>query len=627
MRPTIQLLGVAVSAATILGMFVQGCSANGSSGGYDGTGGAAGSGSEAGPDGQMLGCNSCSGDTFLPCDSNGMPLPEVNCWPQMCVTSLGCRDCQPGANTCLGNEVHECGLDGTPGALVQTCDLAAGQICSGGKCGTECELVGDSPSNMGCEFWAVDLPNTRGVDDAASDPWGVVLTNAGKATATAVIEINKAPPGQALDLEVVQTVEIPPGMLTQVTLPMREVTGYYPNYPDPPGPPMTQLSSHAFRIRSSSPLIAYQFNVFTNSYSNDASLLMPRNGLGKIYRVLGFPTANPKQLEMPGVPWIKGIPDHNCVTVVGVEPGTSVSVKVAHDIMGDGAGIPAAKAGDTVTATLGPFDVLNLCSYCEKMLCTGDMTGTIVMSSQPVAVFTSGERIIAPFTQDFPQPPGGVENNCCTDHLEEQVFPVTALGLQTLITRSPPRGSGWVEPDIIRFMGVATASHVKTNMQPPWNEFDIQPGQMIEGWAYTDTIVEATEPIIAGQILVSQGYTEDVIGDPALTFFPSVEQFRQDYVFLVPPSWTVNYFVLASETGNTISFDDGPMPGGCVTTPAGSIGGKSYESIRCEVPEGAHKVAGDKPFGITVYGYGPAGSYAYSGGANVREIYEPPPLK
>ena len=43
--------------------------------------------------------------------------------------------------------------------------------------------------------------------------------------------------------------------------------------------------------------------------------------------------------------------------------------------------------------------------------------------------------------------------------------------------------------------------------------------------------------------------------------------------------------------------------------------------------EGVRRVVGDKPFGLTAYGYGPAGSYAFVGGADVKPIYTPPPLK
>ena len=36
---------------------------------------------------------------------------------------------------------------------------------------------------------------------------------------------------------------------------------------------------------------------------------------------------------------------------------------------------------------------------------------------------------------------------------------------------------------------------------------------------------------------------------------------------------------------------------------------------------------GDKAFGIAAYGYGRAGSYAFVGGANVKKIYNPPPIR
>ena len=56
------------------------------------------------------------------------------------------------------------------------------------------------------------------------------------------------------------------------------------------------------------------------------------------------------------------------------------------------------------------------------------------------------------------------------------------------------------------------------------------------------------------------------------------------------------------------------------------VGGKTYESRRCSVPEGVHKLSGDKPYGVVAYGYGNAGSYAVAGGADVKPIYDPPPI-
>ena len=37
-------------------------------------------------------------------------------------------------------------------------------------------------------------------------------------------------------------------------------------------------------------------------------------------------------------------------------------------------------------------------------------------------------------------------------------------------------------------------------------------------------------------------------------------------------------------------------------------------------------MAGTEPFGITAYGYGSRGSYAFIGGANAKKVYDPPPI-
>jgi hypothetical protein len=59
----------------------------------------------------------------------------------------------------------------------------------------------------------------------------------------------------------------------------------------------------------------------------------------------------------------------------------------------------------------------------------------------------------------------------------------------------------------------------------------------------------------------------------------------------------------------------------------GNVAGTDYESRTCTLVAGPHKMVGDKPFGITAYGYGRAGSYAFVGGANVTKIYVPPVIK
>jgi hypothetical protein len=575
-------------------------------------------------------CGYCEGTLFYPCEGGAAGEP-VDCFAQdeICVGGLGCLPCAPGQNTCQGNDVYTCNDAGEPGELVEECDSEAGEVCSEGVCANACAVADDTPSNIGCEFWAADLPNERGLNDASAEPWGVVLANAGQTPADVIIERNIAGLGEPDNLVVLEQTSVPPGLLKTVQLPRAEITGWTPNTVDPPGPTGTAKTNNGFRITSTAPIVVYQFNTFTNDFSNDASLLLPTSGLGTVHRVIGYPTANPIDL----IP-IAGIPDRSSVAVLGTQDGTTVTIRPGTTTVSDMQSIPVAEPGDEIVVPLNAWEVVNIASDGIP----GDMTGTVVESDKPVAVFSTGERAIAPSygPEGLPIPPGWDPQNsdlCCTDHIEEQVFPATSLGSHFVVTHSPERsGGGWVEPDILRFMAVAEPATVTTSMAPPHDSFVLQPGEMHEAWAQEDIIVESTTPIMVAQILVSQAYTVAYTGDPALTYFPPVEQYRERYVFLTPPTWTANYFVLSTPymVGNdgpsmgNFTLDGGALPDGCVEQVAGELSGVEYWSIVCPVSEGAHLIEGDTNFGLTAYGYGPAGSYAYTGGADVRPIYDVP---
>ncbi|MBK6517749.1 MAG: IgGFc-binding protein [Polyangiaceae bacterium] len=589
-------------------------------------GGGSGAGNTGGgvnQGGGFEGCPRCELGMHIDCEGN-----QTDCDAQelVCDPGLGCVACTPGAEGCIGNEVHECDENGQPnGPLVEVCDVSAGLTCDNGVCKTGCEIAADSPSNVGCEFWVVDLDQQDGFNDPASEPFGVALSNAGDAQANVTIEINNANPGEPLSLTQVYNGSVPANGLVTVSLGSRELDcGTVPNDYDSPG---TCLSSKAFRVTSSAPIVVYQFNVFTNQYSNDASLLLPSNALGQTYRIIGWNAGHPVDLNFPGLD--VGV-DRSYITVVGTQPGTEVTVKPSWKIKGNPP-IAATPAGGDITVTLGPFDVLNLetddGTLQDDPKTVADLSGSAVYSSKPVAVFSGVESTQAPGAWEIPTYPGwSDEDTCCLDHLEDQMFPVEAIGMKYVITRSPIRStSGFREPDIIRFVGAAETANVQTTLPPPYNSFSIAPGEVVTTWTQSDITVTSDKPVIVGQLLIANQYVDGpYIGDPSLTIFPPVEQYRQEYVILTPGSWSANYVVISAEVGSMVTID-GAAPAGCVVEPAGSIDGVSYESRRCPLSEGAHQLNGDKPFGITAYGYGSAGSYAFAGGADVQKIYEPPP--
>jgi len=571
-------------------------------------------------------CGNCLDKVFTPCNADGSPGTAQVC-PDACVPDKGCATCVPDALQCVGNEVHACSSDGSNyDQVVEVCDVLNGQACSNGKCTSACILAADQPSNVGCEFWAVDLDQFDFLNNPAAAPWGVALSNAGQSKAHVVIELNSAAYGQTPVPMVVWENDVNPGELFTPALPTREVDcGPKPGDATAPG---TCLSSNAYRITSTAPIVVYQFNVFENAYSNDASLLIPTTGLGQIYRVINWPAGHPVPLA--------GFPvDRSFITVVGTKPNTKVTVRPTWKIKGNPPIAPTA-AGGEIVATLGPFDVLNLetddATLADLMASKAatDLTASVVTSDKPVAVFSGVELTAAPGgVTDIPTYPGwNSDDTCCLDHLEDQMFPVESVGSKYVITRSPVRStSGYREPDVIRFMGVAELATITTTLPPPYDSFTLAPGEFRTTYAQENFTVNSTKPVMVGQLLVSQGYVDGpLLGDPSLTVYPPMDQFRTEYVIPTPPKWSQHWVVITAETGAEVMLD-GAGTFICSVSPAGMIEGKTYESRTCSLKTGTHRLTGEKPFGIVVYGYGNAGSYAFVGGADVKRVYEPPPLK
>jgi len=553
--------------------------------------------------------------------------------------------CTPGDAYCGGpdgNDVWECNGDGTGGKQVEDCPDA----CSNGACVTACQRAADDPSTVGCEFWAVDLDNEAfdtelGVsNDAAAQQFAVAVANENETPVEVTVTRNAARFGEPVAEEVVTQVTVPAADMMRIDLPQREVDGTMGQnggYSRGSGSG-TFVSSHAYRIVSSGPVVAYQFNPIVQQFSNDASVLIPVRALGSDYYVIGWPTANACG-PASGPLHMDSIPDHTAVTVIGVEPDTDVEVVPTHPIKASsgpsGMAIPATARRAPLHATVGQYDVVNLESdqpevdieecfnYLDR---DGDFTGTVVRSSKPVAVFTSLERGIGLGGAHPPDPPDWDGNDCCTDHMEEQMLPTTALGWKFTVSRSPIRSTDpdYVEPDIYRIMATVDGTRVTTNLPPPYDSFSLDAGKEKTFHAYRGfTATAQGGAIVLAQVLVSQGYIpQGGIGDPSLIVFPPAEQQRDHYLFLVPPSWEKNYMAVAVPDGAQVAVDGLAieMMAGCQQGDIGDMDGTPYHQVTCAVDEGVHRVEADRPLGLTVYGYYNVGSYGYPGGSDLNII-------
>jgi hypothetical protein len=572
----------------------------------------------------------CNGNTVQRCIDGIRVDNELCTGEQVCADGIGCAACRPAEYMCSGPDLYRCIDDGSGYEVDRTC--APDQICTAigmlGQCQGACADAVANRSNIGCEYWAVDLDNEYSngsffEGDAWSEQFAVAIANPSMVRATVRVFVNDAALGEApVERQVFQGTVEPRGVL-EIPLDQREVDGPLDTNADVRG---TWLSPHAYKITSNYPVVAYQFNPLVQSYSNDAALLIPTSGLDTHHRVLGWPTANPVEI---GGNLFEGIPDHSYVTIIGVHEGTTVRVTLGGPIVADNFGqdIGPAGAGEVVEMTLGPYDVLNL----ESTGIPGDMTGTIVESSQPVAVFSGGERGIAPYNTDgVPTPPGGMpENVCCTEHLEEQVFPTTAWGRDFVITRSPQRGASWAEPDIYRIMADRERTTITTSLTGADASFTLEPGQWREFYSQESFILQADAPVSIEQITVSQGWVDDWReghgGDPDMLLFPPYQQYRNDYVFLTPSTFSADYVVVSAPVGTQVLLDGRDINGDefdplCNYEMVGDLEGTTYQAITCPVGDGAHTIDADLPVGIMVYGYYSVGSYGYVGGSDLERI-------
>jgi hypothetical protein len=320
-----------------------------------------------------------------------------------------------------------------------------------------------------------------------------------------------------------------------------------------------------------------------------------------------------------------------------------VRVKLGGDITGGsiqgGGDIPAKSEGEVVQATLGPYDVLNLETAEQQAsldnpgaLSPADMTGTVVEATKPVAVFSGNERGIAPLGNDVSAHPDGEPDDlCCTEHMEEQVFPTTSWGKQFVVTRSPVRSSheSWREPDLYRVMADKDGTEVTTNLDGGSSSFSLNAGEWKDFSTQKPFILEANKAISIQQVQVSQSWVREWKqghgGDPSMLQFPPYEQFRKDYVFLVPGTFTTDYVVLAAPVGTVVKLDGGDIDGDefssiCTEEQVGEVDGTMYKAVTCPVEDGTHRLESSKPVGLMVYGYHSVGSYGYAGGANLEKI-------
>lgn len=487
---------------------------------------------------------------------------------------------------------------------------------------------------VGCEFWPTVTANSVwSIFDFA-----VVAANAGNEPASVTVTIGQTPAG---------SVEIPPNEVRTIYLP------WVPTLKGPEGdqcnqadgsPQSARVDAGAYRLVSTRPIAVYQFNPLQytstggppgknwsqckttpptcpfptncnqpyNSYSNDASMLLPSTAMTGNYRMAG---------RHGYFHFLASYPEF--MTITATKDGTTVNVHVsATGTIEAGAGIPAVAAGGNTTFSMNAGDVVQLLTY-TSMTGSGELSGSLVSANKPVQVISGTACSLVP------------DDKVACDHTEESLLPAETFGKRYFVT--PPTGpKGDVPGHVVRIYGnFDGTTFTYPSGSPPgapgalnagqWTDLEVikQPFEIVGSEPFAVATFQLAGSLVDPDPSDPEGVNLDGKGDPSLSFVSAVEQYRVKYVFLAPPNFDVSYADVVMPMDATLTLDDAPV------TAAPQAIGSDYGLVRLKLgpgKDGAHLLTSSKPVGVQVMGYGRYTSYQYPGGMNLKGIAPPPPV-
>ncbi len=430
------------------------------------------------------------------------------------------------------------------------------------------------PGNyVGKVFYSVDLNNydgdaTNSSADAA--PYTLTISNPANNLERAIVELQQI---GGEELYIKETIE--PGTLETFDMPRWDAEDSF-------------LGNRAVNVTSDVPVAIHQFNPANNVgvYSNDASLLLPKVGLGSRYRAACWPQGT--------FPELLGAADY--VTVVATAGGTTVTVTPTADVRA-GLSVPATTAGTPLSVTLDAGEVLQI-EGDNAATGVSDLTGSLIEASAPVVVFSGNECAEIP-----------ADHDAC-DHIEEQLLPVGAWGTRYVAVKFTPRGS---ETDVYRVIADTAGTTVET--EPALDGFPatLEPGEFLQFDTDQDFVLTASAPVAMVQYMTGSTWGLADVGDPAMVVLVPEEQYLAEYMFLTPSGYEADYANIVARAGTEVSIDEQAVGASLWT----ELPDGEFMLARVRLEPGIHHLTADREVGLVAYGYDQEVSYAYPGGANL----------
>jgi hypothetical protein len=294
------------------------------------------------------------------------------------------------------------------------------------------------------------------------------------------------------------------------------------------------------------------------------------------------------------------------ISVVGMQDGTIVDV------------FPTASLYDGAVKDV-IVDRGRVVTFLSDGTDTGNLSGTRIAASHPVALFSGNVATIEPYSR----------GECCADHLEHQMLPLEAWGTAYAVAAPPNSEGDGDDLAVYRITGAYHDTELEYCPTPP-------PGAPQSVGAYETATFETNtsftvfskdedKPFAITQFIESTVATgrDDLLGDPAMIALPAATQFQRKYVFAVPSGYEVDFVTVVSRGLGDVELDGSSIPEEDFSDLA-VLSGVLYRYAHVKIGPGSHTIESSVPIGITVVGYDVAVSYGFPGGLGLKVIAIPP---
>lgn len=497
----------------------------------------------------------------------------------------GSTSTEPLGSTESSGQPEPGATDATTSSGGAPCDDSSDTGCTSEP--PQSDACADVNSTLGCSFIVL----------APLDPSAVHASNEGEEEEfDAVVVMNPSP-------DVVATIlvlRMPEGLLDQELIgdpvalgPGQSVTLQVPQHFQA-GSSTNLRTGGLLRVESDSPVTVSLYSPGRPFLGNDGTLLLPEEILGQEYVIPGYP---------PHVAATTALGGPSYLSLVALEDDTSVQWHAQFSATpGNGLPVDPVAPGEWGQIILNRFEVLRLVASDA-----GDLSGTVIEASGPVAVSAGSRCVTVPASTD-------ADLHC--DPVFEQLLPVERWDHRAIVPHPPLRDG---ERHFVRVY--AGEENVRFQTDPPL--FEGQHLLPTKG-SYLDlevehgvnVVVDGDGPLMAVGYLASRTDAGG-LGDPAMVQYGSFVHSRFVNHLSGLEGWDSQFVQVVRVTGEDDVRLDGDVVTGWETFGSPDKYG-SFEVVTLPIGPGPHELAGAAAL-VTQFGW-------HNGVGDACAPYEPDSL-